>query len=67
MINIQEKLEDGTYVCGWKSDPPLTPFAPSYAYYFTEKKIFSEKECEEWNTYLLKQEQILFDKFRTSR
>ena len=67
MINIQEKLEDGTYVCGWKSDPPLTPIAPSYAYYFTEKKIFSEKECEEWNTYLLKQEQILFDKFRTSR
>ena len=36
MINIQEQLTDGISLYGWKSDPPLTPFAPSYAHYFTE-------------------------------
>ena len=66
MINIQEKLVDGTSLCGWKSEPPFTPFAPDYAYYFTSKKIFSEEECKEWNDYLLEQEQILLDKFQTS-
>ena len=66
MINIQEKLEDGTELYGWKSEPPLTPFAPSYAHYLTDKKIFSEEECKEWNTYLLTQERILLDKFRTT-
>jgi len=66
MINIQEELADGTSVYGWKSEPPLTPFAPSYTHYFLEKKIFSGEECKEWNSYLLKQEQILLDKFRTT-
>ena len=66
MINIQEKQADGTLLFGWKSDPPLTPFAPSYTHLFMEKKIFSEEECEEWNEYLLKQEQIILDNFRTS-
>ncbi len=66
MINIQENLADGTLLYGWKSEPPLTPFAPSYTHYFTERKIFSKKECKEWNTFLVKQEQILLDKFRTS-
>jgi len=65
-INIHEQLADGTSLYGWKSNPPLTPFAPSYTYYFLEKKIFSEEECKEWNDYLLKQEPILLDKFRTS-
>ena len=65
MIKIQEKLADGTLLYGWKSEPPLTPFAPSYAYYFIEKKIFSEEECKEWNDFLLEQEPILLDKFRT--
>jgi len=64
MINIQEQLTDGTNVYGWKSEPPLTPFAPSYTYTLTEKKIFSEEECESLNNYLLEQEPILFDKHR---
>jgi len=66
MINIQEKLADGTSLCGWESEAPLTPFAPDYAYYLTSKKIFSEEECKEWNDYLLEQEQILLDKFITT-
>ncbi len=66
-INIREKLTDGTSIYGWKSEPPLTPVAPSYAYYLSEKKIFSEAECREWNDYLLKQEPLLLDRFRTSR
>jgi hypothetical protein len=65
-FKINQKLEDGTHVFGFKSEPPLTPVAPSYAYYFTEKKIFSEEECKEWNDYLLKQEQTLLDKFRNA-
>jgi len=64
MINIQEQLTDGTLLYGWKSEPPLTPFAPSYTYNLTEKKIFSEEECESWNNYLLEQEPILLDKYR---
>ena len=67
MIEIQETLADGTLLYGWKSEIPLTPVAPDYTYYFTEKKIFSEEECKEWNDYLLKQEPILFDKFRTTK
>ena len=67
MIEIQEGLADGTRIFGWKSDPPLTPFAPSYAHYFTEKKIFSSEECEKWNTYLLEQEPILLDKYKNSQ
>ena len=51
---------------GWKSDPPLTPFAPSYSYHFTNKEIFSKQECKEWNDYLLKQEKILLDKYKTA-
>ena len=66
MINIQEILEDGTRLYGWKSEPPLTPVAPDYAYYITEKRIFSKAQCKEWNDYLLEQEQILLDKFRTT-
>jgi hypothetical protein len=66
MINIQEELTDGTSLCGWESETPFTPFAPDYAYYLTSKKIFSEEECKEWNDYLLKQEQILLDKFITT-
>ena len=66
MIEIQENLADGTSLYGWKSEPPLTPFAPSSAHYITVKRIFSEKECKEWNDYLLEQEPILLDKFRTS-
>ena len=66
MIIIQEELTNETHLYGWKSEPPLTPFAPNYAYYLTDKKIFSEEECKEWNTYLLEQEQILLDKFRIS-
>ena len=66
MIEIQENLADGTLLYGWKSEPPLTPFAPDYKYYISEKKIFSEKECKEWNDYLLQQEPILLDEFRTS-
>ena len=65
MIEIQETLADGTFLYGWKSEPPLTPIVPSYACHFTEKKIFSEEECESWNEYLLEQEQFLLDKFRT--
>ena len=67
MIKIQENLADGTYVYGWKSEPPKTPFAPSYAHYLSDKKIFSEDECKEWNDYLLEQEPILLDKFRTTQ
>ena len=67
MVNdINETLKDGTRLYGWKSLPPLTPFAPDYAYYFSEKRIFSEAQCEEWNEYLLEQEEVLLDKFRTS-
>ena len=66
MIDIQEKLADETLLYGWKSDPPLTPFAPDYTHYLTDKKIFSEKECQEWSVYLLKEEQILLDKYRTA-
>ena len=65
MIDIQEKLADETLLYGWKSDPPLTPFAPDYTHYLTDKKIFSEKECQEWSVYLLKEEQILLDKYKT--
>ena len=57
MINIQETLEDGTRLYGWKSEPPLTPFAPSYTHYITEKKIFSSEECKDWYKYLLEQAQ----------
>jgi hypothetical protein len=63
MEAIHEQLADGTSLYGWKSESPLTPFAPSYAHYLTEKKIFSEEECKEWNDYLLKQEPILFDEY----
>ena len=63
-LPFKQELADGTYLYGWKSEPPLTPFAPSYAHYFLEKKIFSEEECKEWNDYLLKQEKILLDKYR---
>ena len=66
MINIEEKLTDGTSLFGWESEAPLTPFAPDYAYYLTSKKIFSEEECKEWNDYLLEQEQLLLDKYRMS-
>ena len=66
MINIQEQLTDGTSVFGWKSEVPLTPFAPNFTYPLTEKKIFSEEECESWYNYLLEQEPILFDKHRMS-
>ena len=64
MSYIQEQLSDGIFLFGWKSEPPHTPFAPSYTYYLTEKKIFSEEECESWYNYLLEQEPILFDKHR---
>jgi len=66
MININETLPDETLLFGWKPEAPLTPFAPSNTHYFIERKIFSEKECKEWNTFLVEQEQILLDKFRTS-
>ena len=66
MIEIQETLADKTRIFGWKSEPPLTPFAPSYAHYLSEKKIFSEEECKEWNAYLLELEPYLLDKFRTT-
>ena len=65
-LKVHQKLVDGTFLYGWKSDPPLTPFAPSYSYHFTDKKIFSEEECKEWSDYLLKQEKILLDKYRTA-
>jgi hypothetical protein len=63
MIKIHETLADGTFLYGWKDESPLTPIAPSSSYHFTEKKIFSEEECESWNEYLLKQENILLDYF----
>ena len=66
MINIDEELPDGTRLFGWKSEPPLTPVAPSYTYHFAEKKIFSSEECESWNEYLLEQEIVLLDKYRTT-
>ena len=66
MINIDKKLTDEIRLFGWESESPHTPVAPDYAYYFIEKKIFSETECESWNEYLLKIEQILLDEFRTS-
>jgi len=62
-IRIEETLDDGTDVYGWKSEPPETPFAEDYAHYLTDKKIFSEEECKEWNDYLLEQEIILKKKF----
>jgi hypothetical protein len=65
-LKVHQELEDGSLLYGWKSEPPLTPFAPSYKFYFIDKKIFSEEECKEWNVYLLKQEQILFNKYRTA-
>jgi hypothetical protein len=66
MINIQETLSDGTRYFGWKSEEPLTPFAPDYEYLATEKKIFSEEECKEWNDYLLVQEPILLNRYLIS-
>ena len=66
MSYIQEQLSDGIFLFGWKSEPPCTPFAPTYTHYLTEKKIFSEEECESWSKYLLEQEPILFDKHRIS-
>ena len=66
IINIQEELNDGTRLFGWKSEYPLTPVSPNYTYYISEKKIFSEAECESWNEYLLKQENVLLNKYRTS-
>ena len=66
MIEIQGAVANGTRIFGWKSEPPLTPFAPDYAHYLSEKKIFSEEECKEWNDYLLEQELVLLDEFRTS-
>jgi len=65
MITIEEQQADGTLLYGWKSELPLTPVAPSYTHYLTEKKIFSTEECEEWFAYLLEQEPILLNKFRT--
>ena len=65
--DFSNELKDGTISYGWKTDPPLTPFAPSYVHYFSEKKIFSEKECKEWNTYLLGKEQALLDELRTTK
>jgi len=65
-LKVHQELADGTLLYGWKSEPPLTPFAPSYEYHLSDKKIFSEEECKEWYVYLLKQEQILLDKYRTS-
>ena len=65
-LPFKQNLTDGTYLYGWKSEPSLTPFAPSYTHYFSEKKIFSEEECREWNDFLLKQEKILLDKYRTT-
>ena len=61
-----EEWEDDTRIYGWKSEKPLTPFAPDYTYFITEKKIFSEEECREWTDYLLEQELILLDKYRIS-
>lgn len=66
MIEIQKTLEDGTKVCGWESDPPLTPFAPKDNHYITYKQVFSETECKEWNDYLLEQEQLLLAEHITS-
>jgi hypothetical protein len=66
LINLQEELTDGTLLYGWKSKSPLTPVAPSYVHYITDKKIFSEEECESWYRYLLEQEPVLLDKFRVS-
>jgi len=63
MIKMHEILADGTFLYGWKDESPLTPIAPSSSYHFIEKKIFSEEECESWNEYLLKQENILIDYF----
>jgi len=64
MKYIRKQLNDGIYLFGWKSDPPLTPVAPSYSYYFTEKRIFSEEECRSWYDFLLELEPILLDKYR---
>jgi len=63
MIKMHEILADGTFLYGWKDESPLTPIAPSSSYHFIEKKIFSEEECESWNEYLLKQENILLNYF----
>ena len=63
-LEFSQELTDGTFLYGWKSEPPCTPVAPDYTYYFTEKKIFSEEECKEWNTYLLEQELILLEKYK---
>lgn len=60
--HIQEELEDGTKIYGWKSEPPLTPFASRYAYYISDKRIFSEEECKEWTDFLLRQEKIIKEK-----
>ena len=62
MIKIQKKLTEEIFLFGWKSEPPCTPFAPTYTHYLTEKKIFSEEECESWSKYLLEQEPILLNK-----
>ena len=65
-LPFEKDLADGTRLFGWKSESPLTPFAPDYTHYFSDKKIFSEEECKEWNDYLLKQEELLLDKHRIS-
>lgn len=66
MIDINMTLEDGTRVCGWAADTPLTPFAPTDNYYITYKQVFSEEECKEWNDYLLEQEPLLLAEHITS-
>ena len=60
--HIQENLEDGTQVYGWRSKPPLTPFASSHAIYISDKRIFSVEECKEWTDFLLGQEQVIQEK-----
>ena len=61
-LHIQEELEDGTQIYGWKSEPPLTPFASDYAYYISDKRIFSVEECKEWTDFLLREEKTIKEK-----